>query len=226
MHLYPIFLSLAGRRVVVAGAGSVGKRKIAGLLDALPAAVLVFDPALSAADERALAASPCIRVFRRALVAEDVAGCALAFAATGCAEENRRVLAVCETAGVPCNVADDPEGSAFHVPAQARVGDLAAAFSTGGKSPALAARIRRDAAIWLEENYAPLAVFMGRLRPLLTAESDCPGKRREKMFRTLVNSCLGDALRRKDGASARQIVRSLLPVSLHGHIEDLFHGLC
>lgn len=225
MSLYPVFLSLAGCRVLVAGAGAVGRRKIAALRDARPADLCVFDPALCEEDARELASYPGTRVFFRSVEEEDIAGCALVFAATGDAAENGRIAALCAARQIFCNIADNPDGSSFHVPACARVGDLAAAFSTGGHSPALAARIRKDATVWLEDAYGPLLTFMGRLRPLvLVRDGHFAGH--GELFRTLVNSGLGEALSRKDGPAARHVAHSLLPEHLHGHIEELLHGLC
>lgn len=223
MNLYPVFLSLAGRTVLVAGAGAVGRRKIAALRDAGAAEVLVLDPGLSDEGARELAFMPGVRVFRRVLESEDTAGCALVFAATGDKAENDRIAAVCAAANIFCNKADDPEGSTFHVPAHTRCGSLAAAFSTGGQSPALAARIRKDAESWLEQNYGPLCVFMGRLRPLVLEDDS---SRNGDMFRALVDSGLGNALSGKNGDAARAIARELLPEPLHCRIEELLYGLC
>lgn len=225
MHYYPVFLSLAGRTVLVAGAGAVGRRKIAALHDAGAAEILVFDPGLSNREAQGLASLPGVRMLRRVLESGDIAGCALVFAATGDNAENDRIAMLCAAANIFCNKADDPEGSTFHVPAHTRCGSLTAAFSTGGQSPALAARIRKDAEGWLEENYGPLCAFMGRLRPLALAQEE-DSDRNGSMFRALVDSGLGNALSGKDGDTARAITRELLPEQLHCHIEELLHGLC
>lgn len=222
--LYPVFLSLKDCRVLVAGGGKVGRRKIAGLLAAGPAAVLVFDPGLSGPDKQELELSPVVRVFLRKAGKGDIGECALVFAATCDAMENSRIAALCRDAGVFCNVADDPDGSTFHVPAHARVRDLSAAFSTGGHSPALAGRIRKDAELWLEERYGPLSTFMGRLRPLVLA-LDGDAASHGELFRVLINSRLGEALTSGDGKCVRDIVTALLPAPLHSHIEELLHGL-
>lgn len=222
--LYPVFLSLKDCRALVAGAGKVGKRKIAGLLEAGPAAIFVFDPGLSGAEKQELELSPVVRVFLRKAEKDDIGECVLVFAATSDATENCRIATLCREAGVFCNMADDPDGSTFQVPAHARVRDLSAAFSTGGHSPALAGRIRKDAERWLEETYGPLSTFMGRLRPLvlsLDGNADSHGE----LFRALVNSRLGEALADGDGKCARDIVTAHFPAPLHIHIEELLHGL-
>lgn len=224
MHLYPVFLSLADSRVLVAGAGKVGRRKIAGLCDARAREILVFDPALSMEDQRELQAMSGVRVCCRTVRDDDIAGCTLVFAATSDRAENERIAALCAARSIPCNVADDPEGGTFHVPAHTRLEGLLAAFSTAGRSPALAGRIRKDAAVWLERNYGPLLIFMGRLRPLVLA-MDGGAEKHGELFRSLVNSGLGEFLACKDRQKIREIATALLPPPLHGHIEELLHGL-
>ncbi len=224
MRLYPVFLSLENAHVLVAGAGRVGRRKIAGLLEARAGAVLVFDPGLPPQTRAELETTPHVRVFCRVVTAEDLAGMRLVFATTNDAAENVRIAALCAADGIPVNVADDPARSDFHVPAVARTDELTAAFSTGGNSPALAARIRDEAADWLESAYGPLLVFMSRLRPLVLVESR-PAEENGELFRAIVRSGLGEAMAAGQWPLARQIAAALLPESLRGYIEELFHGV-
>jgi len=55
-----------------------------------------------------------------------------------------RLRQIADRAGVLLNVEDDIAHSDFHSPAVIRRGDLTLAISTGGKSPGLAAAIRRQ----------------------------------------------------------------------------------
>ncbi len=226
MNLYPVFLSLADSRVLVAGAGNVGRRKIAGLLEARAREIVVVDPGLSGTNERDLRKLPGVRVCCRPVQDDDIAGCALVFAATNDRAENARIAALCAAKSIPCNVADDPANGTFHVPAVARLAGegLLAAFSTAGRSPALAGRIRKDAAVWLEETYGPLLIVMERLRPLVLS-MDGGAEKHGELFRSLVNSNLGECLARQDRQTIRECIAALLPASLHGHIEELLHGL-
>ena len=225
MCLYPVFLSLTKSDVLVAGAGKVGRRKIASLAEAQARSILVIDPNLCAETKQELESIPGVRLLARRLEATDLAGKALVFAATDDEKENARIAGLCASASVPCNVADDPDNSSFLVPAQARAGDLTAAFSTGGRSPALAGRIRREAEDWLRDNYGPLLIFMGRLRPLVL-ELDLAPEKNGELFRSVVYSGLGDALCRRDRDTSRECAAGLLPSALHGRIEELLHGLC
>ena len=142
MTWYPVFLDLAGKPVLVVGAGKVALRKTKGLLEA-GASVTVVAP--RAEPEFAqLAVTMRSRRFR----VSDVEGAALAFAATDDRRVNHRVAEAAGRRGIPVNVADAPGECAFLVPARITRGNLQIAISTGGESPRLAAALRRK----IEEN--------------------------------------------------------------------------
>ncbi|HXG32793.1 MAG TPA: bifunctional precorrin-2 dehydrogenase/sirohydrochlorin ferrochelatase [Bryobacteraceae bacterium] len=138
MSLYPIFLNLRGRPVLVVGGGRVGLRKIRGLLEA-GARVTVVDPR----GEPALGALPLVwrrRKFRRS----DVRGMTLVFAATSDRAVNHAVAEQARRLGIPVNVADNPAECDFLVPARVRKANLQIAVSTGGQSPRLAKALRQQ----------------------------------------------------------------------------------
>jgi siroheme synthase-like protein len=64
-----------------------------------------------------------------------------------------------------CNVADDPELCSFILPAVVRRDPIVVGVSTGGASPALAQRIRRDVAELIGPEHAQLARRLEALRP-------------------------------------------------------------
>lgn len=224
--LYPIFLSLEGRACLVAGLGGVGRRKLEGLLACGPASVLVLDilrvEDLSA-EAAALLTDPRACFESRTCTPADVQGRALVFAATGSAVENARIAALCREANVLCNCASAPELGAFSVPAVARQDGLAAALSTGGASPALARRWRRELEGWLAPR-ARMVLLMGRLRPLVLALHAETGQNTE-LFRRVASSPLQHWLAEGDLQSCRQWLLAELPPVLHVHIAELLDDL-
>jgi precorrin-2 dehydrogenase/sirohydrochlorin ferrochelatase len=62
------------------------------------------------------------------------------------------------------NVVDDIEASSFIAPSYLRRGDLTVAISTGGRSPALARRIREKLEAEIGDEYGQLSTLLGRLR--------------------------------------------------------------
>ncbi|MFW5735065.1 MAG: precorrin-2 dehydrogenase/sirohydrochlorin ferrochelatase family protein [Oceanidesulfovibrio sp.] len=226
MRYYPAFLDLSHARCLVVGFGGVGRRKLATLLEASPASVLVLDPADPAAisaDARRLLDAPKVVYASRSFGIEDLDGVTLCVAATPLREENARIAAACRERGVLCNVADDPEAGSFIVPSHVELDGVTVALSTGGQSPALAKRMRRELAHHLA-GYGVLSVLMGRIRPrVLELGMDTPDN--TAIFRGLVESDLKDALAAGEREKALDTLRAHLPESLHPALEDLLHDL-
>jgi uroporphyrin-III C-methyltransferase / precorrin-2 dehydrogenase / sirohydrochlorin ferrochelatase len=130
---YPLFLDLRGRRVVVIGAGAVGSRRANGLLEA-GAQVTVVDP-----DPSADLAG--VDVVRRPFIADDVDGCALAFACTSDPAVNAAVAEAAAAHGIWCVRADDADASQAWTAARTEVDGVQVAVSASG-DPGRAAAVR------------------------------------------------------------------------------------
>ena len=179
-----VCLDLRGRRCLVVGGGRVALEKARGLLDC-GADVLVVAPQI----EEELAALP-VHVTRRPFRRSDVVRRFLVVAATNDRLVNADVSSAAAEAGIPCNVADDPELCSFILPAVARQGAIQVGVSTGGASPALAQRIRDDVNDLLTPRHAELAVQLHDLRPWAKRELPTYEARRD-YFRQLVAEALG-----------------------------------
>jgi precorrin-2 dehydrogenase/sirohydrochlorin ferrochelatase len=75
----------------------------------------------------------------------------IAIGATGSTTLHDEIYAEAKSRGVLFNAVDEPERCDFYFPAVVRRGDLQIAISTGGLSPALAQRLRKQ----LEEQFGP-----------------------------------------------------------------------
>lgn len=221
--LYPIFLSLTGMHCAVAGLGSVGQRKLRGLLACDPATVLVRDIADTPPDAAELLCDPRVHFACRSLTREDISSCSLVFAATNSPAENTRIAALCASYGVWCNCATAPEQGNFHIPAVARRGSLTAALSTGGASPALARQWKSDLEHWLAPR-ARITTFMKRLRPLLLT-LDAGTAQNTQIFRTLAASPLQNWLEVGNMEACYRLLLTELPPALHVHIAELLDDL-
>ncbi len=223
MQHYPLFLDLTAKDILVIGAGSVGRRKIASLLPCSPRAVTVVDPDLSPAGMRELSESGPVRCHARAFAPEDLDGKALVFAATGSREANSLVATLCRERGVFCNIADAPAESDFFVPAHFTSEGITLALSTGGQSPALAKRLRMELEAWMGKRYAGLFTVLGRLRPLVL-ELGLPTEENSELFRALVRSPLAELLESRQHAAAEALLAERLPKQLHARMGELLHG--
>lgn len=162
MGYYPVFIRLNGRLSVVIGGGRVAARKVEGLL-ACKARVVVISPSLvPSLEEEARQGRIILR--RRCYQAGDLEGAFLVIAATGDRGTNILVQQEAEARGVLFNAVDDPELCNFIVPAVVRRGDVQIAISTGGRSPALARRLRERLEAEVEEAYGALATLLGEIR--------------------------------------------------------------
>ncbi len=148
-ELFPISVSMKGRKVLVVGAGEVGAAKAEGLLRS-GARVHVVAPR---AGEwvRKHASEKKLTWHQREFVASDLVGMFLVVAATDSPALNHKVFSAAGRQRVLCNVVDDPEHCDFFYPAVVRRGDLQIAISTAGQSPALAHRLRVE----LEQQFGP-----------------------------------------------------------------------
>lgn len=216
---YPLFLDLGSSRCLVVGAGRVGLRKTAALLKADPAEVLVLDPRPFGTEWRRLL-HPALRLETRPFRAEDVSGRSLVFACAGARDVNAAVTEVCARQGVLCNCADAPQEGNCIVPATARKGDLTAALSTNGGSPAWARVLRHEMEEWLAPR-AAMTALLARLRPHVLALGEDTGQNTD-LFRRLARSApLRRALTEADTERCRALLLDMLPDALHPLIPEL-----
>ena len=126
--------------------------------------------------------SMAAEVYKRPYREGDLEGASLAFAATDRREVNAAVAREGRERGVPVNVADRPAEGDFALPSTLRRGRLQVAVSTGGASPTLARRIRRE----LEEAFGP--EWAGIIEELGRARRE--GRRAEEELEEVVEQCL------------------------------------
>jgi len=162
---YPIFLNIQGKRCVVIGGGKVALRKVKMLLDC-GANVSVISPKPHP-DIAKLSKERAIHLIQREYETQDLKGAVITIVCTDVKEVNRKVADEAKKAGIPVNVADDPEPSDFIIPAFFRRGNLTLAVSTSGVSPALARKIRMKLEKSFGEEYTSLLSLIGEVRSTL-----------------------------------------------------------
>src|SRR5688572_19323906 len=169
MAYYPIFVEMAGRRVLVVGGGNVAEGKVAGLLTA-GADVTVVAPDLTHALRKRHEAGEFhhdAHEYREG----DLEGFEICFVATDDGAVNAQVAAEGKRRGIWVNAADDPKYCDFILPSVVRQGEVVVAASTGGGSPALARRLREDLTAFLSDDYAPLADLLAEVRADIRSRS-------------------------------------------------------
>ncbi len=182
--LFPMFLKLEGRQVLVVGAGNVGEPKIASLLETgaqIRVVALHASPAV-----REWAREGKIELAVRAFTSDDLSGAFLAIVATNSRTLNERVYREAQRRGVLCNVVDVPDLCDFFYPAVVRRGDLQIAVSTAGQSPSLAQKIRQQLEKQFGPGYATWVAELGETRKLILA-SDLSKEQKLELLHSLAS---------------------------------------
>lgn len=180
MQLYPAFLKLDGRRVVVVGGGNVAASKLRALLDA-GADVTVIAPEMTADVDAAAVAR-----IRREFAPADLDGAWLVVAAATPAV-NRGVAAAAAERRVFVNAVDDPSNASVYLGGVVRRAGVTLAVSTDGRAPALAGLLREGLDAMLPD--ADLERWMdeaARLRPQWRARGVPMAARRPALLDALV----------------------------------------
>jgi siroheme synthase-like protein len=133
--VYPVFLRLAGRRVLVVGAGPVAAGKLGGLL-AAGAHLIVVAPDI--VDD--IAQAP-VELRRRAFEPSDLEGVCYVVAAAP-PNVNRIVADAAHARGVLVNAVDDVPNASVFLGAVLKRAGVTIALSTNGEAPALAGLLR------------------------------------------------------------------------------------
>jgi uroporphyrin-III C-methyltransferase / precorrin-2 dehydrogenase / sirohydrochlorin ferrochelatase len=133
--LFPAFLRLTGKRVLVVGAGPVAASKLKALLDA-EADVTVVAPIVHAD----IQAAP-VTIHRRPFELGDLDGVWYVVAAAP-PDVNRAVSAAAAARQLFVNAVDDPPNASVYLGAVVKREDVIVAISTSGRAPALAGLLR------------------------------------------------------------------------------------
>jgi uroporphyrin-III C-methyltransferase/precorrin-2 dehydrogenase/sirohydrochlorin ferrochelatase len=174
MELFPLFLKLHGRRVLVVGAGPVAASKLAGLL-AAGASVTVVAPEVCASVREA-----GVPIEQREFADADLDDVWYVVAAATPAV-NARVARTAEHRRIFVNAVDDPPNATAYLGGVVRRAGVTVAVSTAGQAPALAGLLREgiDALLpadldrWIEtarearRDWKDRGVPMEARRPLL-----------------------------------------------------------
>ena len=181
--LYPVALSVRGRRCLVVGGGNVGTRRASSLMEA-GAAVTVVSPEATG-QIREWAAEGMLTFLAESFTPEHLDGAFLVIAATENPAVNAAVRDAAREKGVllnlaaPAEVDDEDESDAgdFATMATVRRGDLLLSVTTGGAGPALSARLRRELEARFGPEWGEYVALLGKMREAAKAHIPDPKER-------------------------------------------------
>ena len=148
----PLSLRLAGRLIVLVGAGTVAARKARTFIEA-GARLFVVAPGIDDAMEALLAANPEVRCERRAYREEDLTGAFLCVIATDNGAVNEAVARDARARGILTIDSTEPSRGDATMPAVVRVGQLTFSIDSGAGTPAFSKRIAREIAVHFDARY-------------------------------------------------------------------------
>jgi precorrin-2 dehydrogenase/sirohydrochlorin ferrochelatase len=189
MDAFPAFYPLAGKTVVIVGAGEAAEAKLR-LFDGSPATIRRLDGAA-------------------ALEPAAYADAALAFIATDDDAFAEAAAGAARAAHVPVNVVDRPALCDFTTPAVIDRGQVVAAIGTGGASPMLATLLRHDIEARVPEGAGRVAALFAGLQDEVRAALPEPHRRRAFLRAALTGPAAQAALR-GDQALAIRLLREAL----------------
>lgn len=165
MSYFPFFIDLQGQQGLIVGGGSVAFRKVQALLEfgaQLHVVSLEFCCALQElADQQE---SARISLHKRAFQESDLEGRLFVITASSDETLNHRIAQLCRERQILVNVVDQKKDCSFYFPALVKREEIVVGISSGGKSPALAHRLRQKAETLIPDYYQDLNEQLGRLR--------------------------------------------------------------
>jgi siroheme synthase-like protein len=201
-------LDLSERRCVVVGGGLIAQRKVSGLLEC-GACVTLVSPSATVRLKRWVKMHRIRHVARR-FRDSDVRGAWLVIAATDEETVNRAVASAAAGERIFTNVVDRKLLCSWIAPAVVRRGPLTIAISTGGASPSITKRLRKELmTLAIGAEYARMASLLGSLRSAV--HDSLPGyRRRQRYFQKLIDGPVFELVRAGRTGEARQQALELL----------------
>jgi len=181
-ELFPLFLKLRGRAVLLVGGGPVATAKAQALAQA-GALVTVVAPQVTDALV-ALAAAQGWLVHQRGFVDGDVAGVWLVIAAAT-SEVNRAVAQAAEARQLFVVAVDDPPSASAYGAGIVRKAGVTLAISTAGRAPALAGLLREGLEDMLPDDLESWGAEAARQRAAWRADGTPMAQRRPRLLAAL-----------------------------------------
>ena len=203
MKYYPLFLDITDKRCVVVGGGDVAERKAGRLLD-FGASVVVVAKTLTPGLETLKKEGRINHIdadYDKAVIDHAF----LVIGATDRDDVNAKISRDGREKGILVNIVDDPDKCDFVLPSLLKQGDLLIAISTGGKSPALAKKLREDMEQLFGTEYQTLLEVMGQLREKLVVKGRSSDENR-RLFEAVVHSDILQHIKDKSWEKVKKII--------------------
>mgnify|MGYP001799511863 FL=1 len=216
MKTFPMFLQMAGRRVVIAGGDEQAAQK-ARLILKTEAKVTVLAPELD--DELAgLLTEGRLLHDTGPITPDSFENTALVFVATGCPGADMALHALAKAGGAPVNVVDQPALCDAITPSIVDRDPVVVAIGTEGTAPVLARQIKTKLEEPLEPRLGDLASLAGRLRHAAAARL-APRARRD-LWRWVFNDAPRRVFARGAERDAAKMIKTAIETGEFGTNQE------
>ena len=206
MAYFPFMIQLDDKQCLIVGGGAVAARKAVQMRE-FGACVTVVAPEIceelrtmaggKSSDKTAAMVEKTegdcleklekIRLLQRNVAESDISGMDVVIMATDDAELNSRYAELCRNNHILVNVVDVKKDCDFYFPAIIKQGEVVVSVSTGGNSPMLASKIKKDIRQNLRADYGQIAEELGAIREeILMKEPD--EQARKQKFAAIVEA--------------------------------------
>ncbi len=194
----PVFLTLRGKRAVLAGGNQAAAWK-AELLAATGASLTIYAPQFEQRLRELADDKDNVTLVQRSWQRDDLAGAAI-FIGDACDEdEAAEMQAAARAAGVPVNVIDKPKWSDFNFGSIVDRSPLLIAISTSGAAPVFAQAIRTRIEALLPEGLRRWAQAALEWRPAVKS-LDLPADKRRSLWTSFARRALAEPAKIPDQA--------------------------
>ncbi|MCC0628358.1 MULTISPECIES: bifunctional precorrin-2 dehydrogenase/sirohydrochlorin ferrochelatase [unclassified Clostridioides] len=179
--LYPINLKLDDLDVVIIGGGEVAYRKCKNFLEFNKSVTIVSKQILNKFYE----SEGNIKIIKDDYKEVYIESASVIVAATNNRELNMEIGLYCRAKNKLVNVVDNVEISNFTVPSYIKRGDLLISISTGGKSPSLSSKIKKELEERYTEDYEEYLNVLGDIRKKVIKKYEDKIKRKDILNRLI-----------------------------------------
>ncbi len=184
MALFPMFVDIKDKNVLIVGAGEVALRKIEKLIPFEPNITVVAKEIVR--DEiKDLAEKHNIHLIERAFLFTDIDGKEIVIVAVDNIDLQREIYNYCVRRKIPVNSVDSPDYCTFIFPAYVKRGDIVIGITTSGKAPGLSGKLRKLIESYLPEDLENILDELIKIRETLPK-----GEERQELIKKLVDEKL------------------------------------
>ena len=175
--LYPINLNIDKMKITIIGGGKIAYRKATNFLNFNKTVTVVSNEFIEEFEEIKEKIEMIYDKYDEKYIEDSF----VVVAATNNKQINHEIGVYCNQNGKLVNVVDDKELSNFTVPSYVKRGELLLSISTGGNSPSLSAKIKRELEEKYDESYGEYIELLGLARKKIIEENKDIKERRKKI---------------------------------------------